>query len=85
MQPFSKAKPQFKNIPVGVNLLQNMISTIAELTGLKTCYTNHSLRTTCVSHMFNAGVPEKIVGEIIGRQSLTALRQYERTMHRSSV
>ena len=83
MQPFINTpdpeKPWFKNIPVGVNPLRNMMSKITELTGLSAHYTNHSLRATSASRMFNAGVPEKIVAEVTGHKSLNALRQYERT------
>ena len=41
--------------------------------------TNHSLRATGVSELFEAGVPEKIIKERTGHRSLEALRLYERT------
>ena len=41
--------------------------------------TNHSLRATGASMMFQAGVPEKIVQERTGHRSLEALRMYECT------
>ena len=52
---------------------------ISELAGLSVKHTNHSLRATSASRMFSSGVPEKIVAEVTGHKSLTALRQYERT------
>ena len=42
--------------------------------GLSIRYTNHSLRATSVTRMYNTGVPQKI-----GHKSLKALRAYERT------
>ena len=41
--------------------------------------TNHSLRATGASELFEAGVPEKIIKERTGHRSLEALRLYERT------
>ena len=77
--PGDVQKPWFKNSPVGVNPLRSMMSKMSELAGLSTKYTNHSLRATSASRMFSSGVPEKIVAEMTGHKSLTALRQYERT------
>ena len=42
-------------------------------------YTNHSLRATAVSRMYNSGVPETIISDKSGHRSLEALRSYERT------
>ena len=41
--------------------------------------TNHSLRATGVSDLFQAGVPEKMIQERSGHLSLDGLRQYQRT------
>lgn len=41
--------------------------------------TNHSLRATGASALFEANVPEKIIQERTGHRSLKALRLYERT------
>uniref|UniRef100_A0A1X7VUV0 Tyr recombinase domain-containing protein n=1 Tax=Amphimedon queenslandica TaxID=400682 RepID=A0A1X7VUV0_AMPQE len=46
------------------------------ITGLSG-YTNHSLRATAVSRMYNSGVPEKIISDKSGHRSLEALRSYE--------
>ena len=66
-------------MPVGVNPLKNMMAKVSELAGLSVKYTNHSLRATSASRMFQSGVPEKIVAEVTGHKSMKALRQYERT------
>ncbi len=41
--------------------------------------TNHSLRATGASELFQAGVPEKNIKERTGHYSLEALRTYEQT------
>jgi hypothetical protein len=84
MQPLQKlptesSQPWFKNMPVGVNPLKNMMAKVSELAGVSVKYTNHSLRATSASRMFQSGVPEKIVAEVTGHKSMKALRQYERT------
>ncbi len=45
----------------------------AQIDGRKT---NHSLRATGASELFQAGVPEKIIKERTGHHSLEALRTY---------
>ena len=40
---------------------------------------NHSLRATGASVLFQAHVPEKIIQERTGHRCLKSLRQYERT------
>ena len=47
--------------------------------GIEGHKTNHSLRATGASELFEAGVPEKIIKERTGHRSLEALRVYERT------
>ena len=40
---------------------------------------NHSLRATGISHLYNSGVPEKLIMERSGHLSVTGGRSYERT------
>uniref|UniRef100_A0A1X7SQE5 Tyr recombinase domain-containing protein n=1 Tax=Amphimedon queenslandica TaxID=400682 RepID=A0A1X7SQE5_AMPQE len=42
-------------------------------------YTNHCLRATSVSRMYNAGIPERMISEKSGHKSIEGLRAYERT------
>ena len=41
--------------------------------------TNHSLRATGATCLYSANVPEKIIQQRTGHQSLKSLRTYERT------
>ena len=49
--------------------------------------TNHSLRATGASRLFEANVSEKMIQERTSDRSINALRQYERTstMHQQAV
>ena len=40
-------------------------------------YTNHCLRATAMTHMYNQGVPEKIIADRSGHRGLHGLRAYE--------
>ena len=64
---------------VGVNQLKNMLPDLSQMSGIGVRYTNHSLRATAITHMFNKGVPEKIFAETSAHRSTKALRFYERT------
>lgn len=41
-------------------------------------FTNHSLRDTCATQLYDAGVPEAVVQKQTGHKSIKALRLYER-------
>lgn len=47
--------------------------------GISSHKTNHCLRTTGPSELFQAGVPEKIIKERTGHRSLEVLCIYEHT------
>ena len=73
-----KAEKWYCNIPVGRNKLATMVKRMCEQAGLKP-KTNHSLRATGATTLFNAGVPEKLVQEVTGHRSIECLRRYEKT------
>ena len=77
--PKDPAKPWYTRQRVGVNKLKEIVSELFGKSGLEVHYTNHSLRATAVTRMFNSGVPEKIIGEKSGHRSLEALRSYAHT------
>ena len=54
--------------------MKGMIPKIFEKAGLQNKYSNHSLRATSITRMFNAGITEKVIAERSGHQSLKALR-----------
>ena len=58
--------------------LNSLIKTMASEAGLSGNYTNHSLRVTGTTSLFDAGVPEAIIQKRTGHKSVDALRCYER-------
>ena len=58
--------------------LQNMLKMMCQEAGVEGNFTNHSLRATGTTTLFDAGVPESIIQKRTGHRSLDALRTYER-------
>ena len=52
---------------------------MCSLAGFEGKITNHSLRATAATQMYEMGVPEKAIQERTGHRSLDSLRVYERT------
>ena len=63
--PSDPQHPWYKAAPIGVNPVKNMLPKTLELAGLRTWYTNHSLRATI---MFAASVPNKVIAEFTGHK-----------------
>ena len=72
-------KPWFVNSPIGMNTLNQLLPKMSEKAFGMVKYTNHSLRATAASRLFEKNVPEKIIGERTGHRSLSGLRSYECT------
>jgi len=66
----SSNKPWYCKSRVGVNKLKTFIPEISAEAGLNVNYTNHSLRATAVTRMYNTGVPENLIAEKSGHKSL---------------
>ncbi|XP_064384924.1 zinc finger MYM-type protein 2-like isoform X2 [Halichondria panicea] len=82
LQPLRKvvtdSQKWYSSVPVGKNMLYKMVNTICAQGGIE-LKSNHSLRATGATELYNAGVPEKIIKERTGHRSLESLRMYERT------
>jgi hypothetical protein len=70
--------PWYKKQRLGVNKLQGMVKNMCLQAGISGHKTNHSLRASCATQMYEANVPEKIIKDCTGHRSLEALRKYER-------
>ncbi len=71
-------KTWYADKPVGVNSLKKIVSTLAKEAGLVGHFTNHSLRATAATRMFNGGVDEQVIKEITGHKS-DSVRAYKHT------
>ena len=70
-------KPWFSCIPVGRNMLDSMVKGICTDAGIQE-KSNHSLRATGATGMFQSGVPERAIQARTGHKIVEALLTYER-------
>ena len=70
--------------PVGEHTLGGMVKEMFSDIGIND-KSNHSLRATGASTLFQSNVPEKIIQERTGHRSLKALRLYERILLQSKM
>ena len=77
--PSDPNKPCMTNQRVGINGLKGILPDLSAKSDIGVHYTNHSLRATAITRMFNSGIPEKVIAENSGHRSTKALRCYERT------
>ena len=72
--------PWYDCIPVGKNTLASMVAKMCKEAGIPE-RSNHSLRATGATALFQAEIPERIIQKTTGHHSLKALRSYERISH----
>ena len=65
--------------PIGRNKLSKMVRKMCTLAKIPGHHTSHSLYATGATALYTAGVPEKIIQERTGHQSIECLRMYEHT------
>lgn len=83
-KPLSKfnpdSKPWYSSVPIGHNTLDAMMKNIFMKAGMEVDnISNHSLRATSITRMYNASLPEKLIMERSGHLSKEGLRTYEHT------
>ena len=71
--PEDPEKPWYSAVPIGWNKLVKDIFAEANISGK----TNHSLRATGATRMYNNGIPEKTIQVRTGHKSINGLRVYE--------
>ena len=64
--------------PVGHNTLAKTVSRLCQVSGMSGYKTNHSLRVTTATWLFQAGVEEQLIMSRTGHQSLDGVRTYKR-------
>ena len=64
--------------PLGRHKLATVVSTLCNDEGLHGYRTNHSLRTSAATRLYQAGVDEQLITEVTGHRS-NAARNYKRT------
>ena len=65
--------------PLGHNTLTKLLSRMCKAAGIEGFKTNHSLRATTATRLYQSGVDEQLVMERTGHRSLEGVRSYKRT------
>ena len=80
LQSLRRTKPfcWFSTTPVGINSLRKVVSSMLRDARLDGYFTNHSLRRTCATRLYQAGQSTKMIKEITGHIS-DAVEKYQTT------
>ena len=73
----------YSPVPVGHNTLSNTMKRLCKEAGLEGYKTNHSLRVTAATRLYNAGVDEQQFMQKIGHWSIEGVRIYKRNQSNS--
>ena len=71
----------YSAVPIGVNTLSTVVSRLCKMAGFSGYFTNHSLRATAATRLFDADVDEQLIMAKTGHVS-SAVRSYKRVNER---
>ncbi|XP_072044159.1 uncharacterized protein KIAA1958 homolog [Amphiura filiformis] len=74
--PSNSDKPWYKNAPVGEKTLGSFMSKLSLAADLSRRYTNHSLRSTCITVLDESGFDARDICNVTGHQNESSLRSY---------
>ena len=80
LQPRKRYSPHswYQDRPAGENRLRDTIKEICSKEGFPGFFSNHSLRSTAATRIYQCDIDEQLIQEITGHRSL-AVRSYKRT------
>lgn len=83
LQPLQKPVPGcwYHPRPVGHNVLSRTVKKLTDKVGAQGHYTNHSLRRTCATRLFQEGVDEQQIMAVTGHRSADGVRVYKEVSH----
>ena len=64
--------------PVGINVLKKTVKKLTDAAGLKGNFTNHSLRASCATRLYQSGKDEQTIKSITRHWSNAGVRSYKR-------
>lgn len=67
----------YSSQPLGINTVKKVVSQMCRKAGFNGFFSNHSLRATAATRLFQHGVEEQLVAEVTGHRS-TVIRNYKR-------
>ena len=68
----------YSRAPLGHNTLSEMVPQLCTKTGITGRKTNHLLRATCATRVYQEGVDEQLLMEKTGHRSVHGVRSYKR-------
>lgn len=80
LDQYGRDGPWYSKQPKGKHSLSKMVKAMLSKSGAGCAseYSNHSLRASGATELFQAEVPEKVIQDMTGHRSVKALRQYEK-------
>ena len=66
----------FDNVPVGPHPLSNFMKTLSESAKLSKIYTNHCIRSTCITSLDESGFEARHITAVSGHKSETTIKNY---------
>ena len=73
-----RGKVWFSKTPVGHNTLAKTVARICRVGGVEGYKTNHSLRVTTATRLFQSGIDEQLIMDRTGHRSVDGVRTYKR-------
>ena len=68
--------PWYSAVPIAKHIVNDKVKTMCSEAGIQRNETNHSLRSTGATEMYQSGIPEKVIQERSGHQSKEELHSY---------
>ena len=80
LTPLRKIKDDipYSKMPVGHNTLSGTVARVCKQAGIPSFKTNHSLRVTSATRLFQSGVDEQLIMSHIRHRSVDGVRSYKR-------
>ena len=69
----------YSKVPLGHNILSQIVQKICKKADIIGHHTNHSLRATTATRLYQHGVDEQLIMEHTGHRSVAGVRSYKRT------
>ena len=79
LQPFKRPRPNcwYRSRAAGHNHLSQTLKQLCGTAGITRHFTNHSLRRTCATRLYQQGADEQLIMSITGHRSKDGVRTYK--------
>ena len=84
LTPLKKPKPNcwYSTVPIGRNKLSKAVADMCKECGIDGYKTNHSLRATAATRLYESGIDEQLVMGRTGHRSIEGVRSYKRSTNK---